>query len=189
MSFDLARADAPVKWLVTCLLATFGLAYLFGAWMVGMYAGFTPDRVAATYAPQQEAMTMPMPPESTMIVEHPVTMTDFSVGDTAGIHLVDRKLLVQDTHIHIPMYGVIAAALSVIVLGLGLSRAWSFTLITLLFAAPWLDFAGMWLTKLASAHFAFVTVVGGWAMGMGYTIVAVLAVRRMWLLPTERTTS
>jgi hypothetical protein len=189
MSFDLGRADPRVKWLVTCLLATFGLAYLFGAWMVYMYAGFTPGRVAATYAPPKEAMSMEMPPESTMVVEHPMSMSEFSVGDTAGTHLVDRKLLVQDTHIHIPMYGVIAAALSVIVLGLGLSTAWSFTLITLVFAAPWLDFAGMWLTKLVSPHFAIVTVAGGWAMGLGYTIVALLAVRRMWFLRTERTTS
>jgi hypothetical protein len=189
MSFDLGRADPRVKWLVTCLLGTFGLAYLFGAWMVSMYAGFTPDRVAATYAPPKEAMTMQMPPESTMVVEHVVDASVFAVGDTAGTHLVDRKLLVQDTHIHLPMYGVIAAALSVIVLGLALSPAWSFTLITLLFAAPWLDFAGMWLTKLASPHFAIVTVAGGWAMGAGYTIVAFLAVRRMWFSRIERTTS
>jgi len=187
MSFDLGRADARAKWLVTCLLATFGLAYLFGAWMVGMYAGFTPARVAATYSPPEEAMAMPMPPDSTMMVEHPMVMTDFAAGDTAGTHYVDQKLLVQDTHIHIPMYGVIAAALSVIVLGLGLSRASSLMLITLLFSAPWLDFAGMWLTRLASPAFAVVTVIGGWAMGLGYTIVAVLAMRRMWFMRMERT--
>jgi hypothetical protein len=189
MSFDLGRADPRVKWLVTCLLATFGLAYLFGALMVSMYAGFTPARVAATYAPPEAAMTMQMPPESTMVVEHPMAMTDFAAGDTAGTHFVDRKLLIQDTHIHVPMYGVIAASLSVIVMGLGLSRAWGFTLITLLFAAPWLDFAGMWLTKLVSANFAVVTIAGGWAMGFGYTIVAVLAMRRMWFIRTERSTS
>lgn len=188
MSFDLRGADPRVKWLVTCLLATFGLAYLFGAWMVGMYAGFTPERVAATYAPPREAMTMPMPPDSTMVVEHAVTFSDFAAADTAGIHLVDRRLLVQDTHIHVPMYGVIAAGLSLIVLGLGLSQASSFALITLLFAAPWLDFAGMWLTKLVSPAFASVTVIGGWAMGLGYTIVAVIAMRRMWFSRNERRT-
>src|SRR2546422_7200221 len=63
---------------------------------------------------------------------------------------------IQDTHVHVPMYGIIAAALSVVVVGLPLRRGWALGLITLLFAAPWLDFAGMWLdrksTRLNSSH-------------------------------------
>src|SRR2546426_6884716 len=112
MLYDLRRADASIKWLVTCLLATFGLSYLFGAVMVSLYAGFTPQRVAATYA--GPAMSMPMPPDSTMIVEHPMSMADFARPET---HAVDTNLLIQDTHVHVPMYGVIAAALSLVVVG------------------------------------------------------------------------
>src|SRR5438093_13765152 len=41
MVYDLRHADTRLRWLVTCLLGTFGVAYLFGAWMVGLYAGFT----------------------------------------------------------------------------------------------------------------------------------------------------
>src|SRR2546428_4178590 len=119
MLYDLRRADASIKWLVTCLLATFGLSYLFGAVMVSLYAGFTPQRVAATYA--GPAMSMPMPPDSTMIVEHPMSMADFARPET---HAVDTNLLIQDTHVHVPMYGVIAAALSLVVVGLSLERAW-----------------------------------------------------------------
>jgi hypothetical protein len=175
MTYDLRTVDPRVKWLVTCLLATFGLAYLFGAWMVGLYAGFTPRNVAATYA--APAMTMPMPPETTMVVEHPMTLAQFGAVEH---HTVDLDLLVQDTHVHVPMYGVIATALSVVVLGLSLSARASYALITLLFLAPWLDFAGMWLTKLVSPHFAVVTVLGGWAMGLAYTIVTGIALLRMW---------
>ena len=175
MSYDLRRADAPIKWLVTCLLATLGLSYVFGAVMVALYAGFTPARVAATYAGPE--MTMQMPPETTMVVTHPMSMTDFARPET---HAVDTNLLIQDTHVHVPMYGVIAAVLSLVVLGLSLQRTWALGLITLLFAAPWLDFAGMWLTKFASPHFAIVTLLGGWAMGAGYTVVAALAVKQMW---------
>ena len=82
------------------------------------------------------------------------------------------------------MYGVIAAALALVVAGLSLQRAWALGLITVLFAAPWLDFAGMWLTKFASPHFAIATLVGGWAMGAGYTVVTALAVKQMWF-PTK----
>lgn len=175
MRYDLRRADARVKWLVTLVLATLGLSYLFGAWMVALYAGFTPGSVAATYTEAQTAM--PMPPESTIVLEHEMTLADFT---EATPHRVDRDLLVQDTHVHLPMYGVIAALLSVVVLGLTLPAWASYGLITLLFTAPWLDFAGMWLTKLGSAQFAIVTLLGGWAMAFGYTAVTALALWQMW---------
>jgi hypothetical protein len=173
--YDLRRSDARVRWLVTLLLCTFGVAYAFGAWMVGMYAGFTTRSVAATYA--EPTMTMPMPAETTMVVEHELTPAEMGREEQ---HRVDRALLVQDTHVHVPMYGVIAAVLSIVALGLAIPRWAGFGLITLLFAAPWLDFMGMWLTKLVSPHFALMTLAGGWAMGLGYTIVAVLAFWQMW---------
>lgn len=182
MPYDLGRVDARLKWAVTCLLLTFGLAYLFGGWMVSLYAGFTPGRIAATYAEP----AVPEAPETTMVVEHPMPMSSFEAEDTTEVHLVDTKLLVQDTHVHVPMYGVIAGLLSLVVLGLGLSRAWGFALITLLFAAPWLDFSGMWLTKFAAPQFAVLTAAGGWTMGLGYTLVTLLALRRMWLPAQER---
>jgi hypothetical protein len=113
-----------------------------------------------------------------MVVQRPMVMTDFA---KAQVHTVDTNLLIQDTHVHVPMYGLIAAALGVVVAGLSLPRTWALGLIVLLFAAPWLDFAGMWLTKLASPRFAIVTLAGGWAMGVAYLIVAALAVHQMWL--------
>jgi hypothetical protein len=176
--YDLRHSDLRVRWLVTLLLATLGTSYLFGAWMVGLYAGFTPNKVAATYGPAGEApMAMQMPPDTTVVTERPVSMAE--MGEE--MHHVDKDLLVQDTHVHMPMYAVIAAALSVVVLGLSISRAMGLALIALLFAAPWLDFAGMWLTKLVSPGFAIVTLAGGWAMALGYTIVAALALWQMWL--------
>ncbi len=176
MPYDLRRADPRVKWLVTCLLATFGLAYVFGAWMVGLYAGFTPRSVAATYA--EPEMAMHMPPDTSVVVQHAMTLRDFAAQDEH--HVVDRDLLIQDTHVHVPMYGVIAAALSLVVLGLALPQWAGLGLITLVFAAPWLDFAGMWLTKLVSPGFAVLTLVGGWVMGLGYVIVTALALWQMW---------
>jgi len=38
----------------------------------------------------------------------------------------------------------------------------------------------MWLTKLASPQFAVLTVAGGFAMGLAYTVVAVVAAWEMW---------
>jgi hypothetical protein len=176
--YDLRHSDLRIRWLVTLLLATLGTSYLFGAWMVGLYAGFTPSKVGETYGPSGEApMTMQMPPDSTIVTERPVSMAE--MGEEQ--HHVDKNLLVQDTHVHMPMYAVIAAALAVIVLGLAIPRNVGLALIALLFAAPWLDFAGMWLTKLVSPGFAIVTLAGGWAMGLGYTIVAVIAFWQMWL--------
>ena len=178
MLYDLRHSDLRVRWLVTLLLATLGTSYLFGAWMVGLYAGFSTQQVAETYSSAGEApMMMPMPPETTMVTERPVSMAE--MGEEQ--HHVDRDLLVQDTHVHMPMYAVIAACLAVITLGLSIPRWVGLAIITLLFAAPWLDFAGMWLTKVASPRFAIVTLAGGWAMALGYTIVAALALWQMWL--------
>ena|SRR5690349_5493019 len=178
MLYDLRRADARIKWLITCLLATLGLSYIFGALMVSLYAGFTPAHVAATYAGPE--MSMPMPPETTVVVTRPMAMSEFGRPE---VHTVDTDLLIQDTHVHVPMYGVIAAALGVVVLGLSLRRAWALGLITLLFAAPWLDFGGMWLTKFVSPRFAVLTLAGGWAIGAGYLAVTALAVYQMWRSP------
>lgn len=177
MLYDLRHSDLRVRWLVTLLLATLGASYLFGAWMVGLYAGFSTREVAETYGAAGEMpMVMQMPPETTMVTERPISMAEM----TEEHHHVDLDLLVQDTHVHMPMYAVIAACLSVIVLGLAIPRAAGMSIIALLFAAPWLDFAGMWLTKLASPRFAFVTLAGGWAMALGYLIVAALATYQMW---------
>ena len=175
MLYDLRQADGRVKWLVTCLLATFGLAYLFGGWMVALFAGFTPHEVAVTYASPE--MHMAMPPGNTAVMEHSMTLEDIGSEEH---YTVDRNLLVQDTHVHVPIYGLIAAALSLVVLGLDLPHGWGYALITLLFAAPWLDFAGMWLTKLVSSRLAVLTVAGGWAMGLAYTIVTGVALWQMW---------
>jgi len=175
--YDLRQSDVRVRWLVTLLLATLGASYLFGAWMVGLYAGYSPRKVAETYGPAGEMpMTMQMPPETTMVTEQPISMAE--MGEEQ--HHVDRDLLVQDTHVHMPMYAVIAACLSVIALGLAMPRWAGLSIIALLFAAPWLDFAGMWLTKLASPGFAIVTLAGGWAMALGYVIVAAIATYQMW---------
>src|SRR3989442_6438182 len=167
MLYDLRRTDVRIKWLVTGLLATLGLSYVFGAAMVALYAGFTPQSVAATYAGPE--MSMSMPPETTIVVQRPMSMADFAQPQ---VHTVDTNLLIQDTHVHVPMYGLIAAALGVVVAGLSLPRRRALGLIGLLFVAPWLDFAGMWLTKLASPRFAIVTVVGGLAIGVAYLVVA-----------------
>src|SRR5574342_243103 len=98
MSFELRRADARLKVLVTCLLATLGLSYLFGGWMVALYAGFTPRQVAETYGGRE--MHMAMPPDSTVVVEHPMTLSEIAATDH---HEVDLDLLIQDTHVHLPM--------------------------------------------------------------------------------------
>src|SRR5947209_14341871 len=101
MLYDLRRAALPIKWLVTCLLATLGLSYLFGALMISLYAGFTPQRVAATYAGPE--MSMRMPPETTMVVEHPITRADRSEEHTSELqsrqYLVCRLLLEKKKNI------------------------------------------------------------------------------------------
>src|SRR5438552_16636286 len=119
-----------------------------------------------------------MPRETTMVVQRPMSM-----ADCAGpvVHTVGTKLLIQDTHVHVPMYGLIAAALGVVVVGLSLPRRRAPGLIALLFAAPWLGFSGVWLTKLVPPRFASVTLAAGGAIGVAYRTVGALSLHRLWL--------
>ena len=71
-------------------------------------------------------------------------------------------------------------------LGLRLPRRAGLGIVSLLFAAPWLDFMGMWLTKLLAPGFAWLTLLGGWAMALGLVIVTIMALWQMWLMK-ERT--
>src|SRR2546422_10237062 len=80
MLYDLRHADARIKWLVTCLLATLGLSYVFGALMVSLYAGFTPQGVAATHRGRE--MSVPMPPETTLVLEHPMALAEIAQTET-----------------------------------------------------------------------------------------------------------
>src|SRR5205807_3690994 len=98
MLYDLRRTDVRIKWLVTGLLATLGLSYVFGAAMVALYAGFTPQSVAATYAGPE--MSMSMPPETTIVVQRPMSRPDFA---RPQVRTAATNLLIQDTHVHVPM--------------------------------------------------------------------------------------
>ena len=180
MLYDLRHSDLRVRWLVTLLLATLGTSYLFGAWMVALYAGFSPRKVAETYGPAGEAvMAMQMPPETTMVNERPVSMAE--MGEE--MHHVDRDLLVQDSHVHIPAYAMTAAFLALIVFGLRLSSRARVALILLAFAAPFLDFVGLWgahLSSGAGVGWGAVAVAGGFLMGLVYLVVLLLTLSQCW---------
>jgi len=143
--YDLRHSDLRVRWLVTLLLATLGTSYLFGAWMVGLYAGFSPRKVAETYGPRARrrwrCRCRRIPRSWPSVPSRWPSMGGAPSRGSGSTH--------QDTHVHMPMYAVIAACLSVSRSRLALPRWAGLSIIALLFAAPWLDFAGMWLTKLA----------------------------------------
>jgi len=63
--YDLRHSDLRVRWLVTLLLRRSAHPICSAPWMVGLYAGFSPRKVAETYGPAGEAtMAMQMPPDS-----------------------------------------------------------------------------------------------------------------------------
>jgi hypothetical protein len=153
----------------TLFLLVLGLADIFGALQVRQFAAFTPRGVAASMgsAPHVHGMDMPVDPDS---LNEPV-------------HHIDRELLVQDTHVHVPAYAMTAAFLSLIVLGLRLSSSRRVLLIGAAFAAPVLDFAGLWgahLFNRSAAVWGAVALVGGFAMGAVYLFVLVLTLTQCW---------
>ena len=174
--------DSPleVRLAATLFLLLLGVANLFGAWEVRNFSAFTPQGVAATVAPAgHHGMAM---------AGHAMSTASEMPADLDGLdrprHVIDRDLLVQDTHVHVPSYALTAGALSLLVFGLALSSRVRTALVLAAFAAPALDFLGLWgahLLPAAGTFFGALTVVGGFAMGFTYLLVLLATLSQCWL--------
>jgi len=172
----LPRSAIEARLAVTLFLLQLEVAHFFGAWQVKKFASFTPSGVAATLQNHNQ-MDMNMNDHTT---EMPVTIESLN----EPMHHLDRELLVQDTHVHVPVYAMTAAFLAMIILGLDLSSAVRVLLILLSFAAPFVDFAGLWGAEFFPSHAVFfggVTVAGGFAMGIAYLIVLIISQKQFWI--------
>ena len=92
-------------------------------------------------------------------------------------HTVDTNTLIQDSHIHIMIYAIISALLTLIILGLDWPAWWRDTVIVASFGFGALDFAGQWLIKFGLGGFAWLTIASGWGMSLVYLIVLYSTIR------------
>ena len=196
----LPNGPLEVRLAATLFLLLIGLADLFGAWQVKNFASFTPSGVAGSLAPAGV--------EGTGMPKHDMPMIGHEGHDMAAMgnevhdmtassaekpisletldkprHHIDRDLLVQDSHVHIPAYAMTAAFLVLIIFGLKLSSRTRVLLVLLAFAAPFLDFLGLWTAHLSrSAGFVggFLAVGGGFLMGLVYLVVLVSTLWQCW---------
>lgn len=168
----LPGSPPEVRLAAVLFLLLLGVADVFGAWQVKDFGSFTPRGVARVMAPPPMAEP-PADAAGTTATEAAVDLAHLD----RPMHRVHRELLVEDTHVHIPVYAMTAAFLSLIVFGLRLSSRARRGLILLAFAAPFLDFAGLWgahLVPTAGAAFGALAIAGGFAMGLAYLVVLVL---------------
>lgn len=172
--YSLRRANRSVRLAVTLFLAVLGCAYVFAFLMVRTYAGLTPGQVAATYAPSG-----PVGAESLPAASSAKTDTLDLSAMARETHSVDTNLLIQDSHVHILLYGIVAALQTLIVLGLDWSAWRRDAVITAAFASGLFDFAGQWLAKAGLPAGAWLTIASGWTMAAVYLIVAVGAFRAL----------
>lgn len=163
-------------------LLVLGYAYLFAFLMVKDWSGLSAADVAATYVPAADMSTMPEQSQSR------VEPLDLS-GLPQDKHTVDTQLLIQDSHIHIMIYSIVAALETLIILGLEWRPWWRDTMIVAAFGFGALDFAGQWLMKAGIAGFAWLTIGSGWGMAAVYVIVLTATVRRVLPLRRERRTA
>lgn len=163
--YDLANADRTVKLAAVLFLLVVGYAYIFAFLMVRQYSGLTPGDVAATYVPNAVDTTS-LPAQSTSTVQA------LDLGNMQEMkHTIDTQLLIQDSHIHVMLFAIMAALETLIVLGLGWP-AWLRDLVVLCaFGSGALDFGGQWLMKAGVDGFAWLTIVSGWTMVTVYLLV------------------
>ncbi len=93
------------------------------------------------------------------------------------MHRVDTRLLVQDSHIHIMIYAIVAALQTLLVLGLDWHAPWRNTVIAAAFGSGALDFSGQWLIKAGIPGFSYLTILSGWLMAAVYAFVLVGVLR------------
>ncbi len=170
--YSLRQADRSVKLGALLFLLVLGYSYVFAFLMVRTWSGLTPSRVAATYVPQ------PGMDEAHMATRSHATTQPLDLGQVPEMqHTVDTNTLIQDSHIHILIYAVTAALLTLIMLGLDWPAWWRDTMIVAAFATGALDFAGQWLMKFGLGGFAWLTLVSGWGMTLVYLIVLYATIR------------
>ncbi len=180
--YRLRNADRSVKLAVALFLTALGCAYVFAFLMVKTYAGLTPANVAATYAPSGPVSAASLPSATTTQTE---TVDLSTLGEEA--HTVDTDLLIQDSHVHILLYAIVAALETLVIFGLGWPAWWRDTVIVVAFSSGLFDFAGQWLIKAGLPAFSWLTLAGGWAMAAVYVVVAVGACREIAARPLSQT--
>jgi len=175
----LPQSPFEVRLAATLFLLLLGVADLFGAWEVKNFAAFTPAGTAATVAPEMPHTMAMCAACGTMAMEHPVDLASLDHPK----HVINRELLVQDTHIHVPVYAMTAAALSLLVFGLRLGSRVRAAAVLAAFAAPFLDMMGLWgahLLPRSGLLFGWLTVAGGFAMGLVYLFVLAVTLSQCW---------
>lgn len=175
----LATAPVEARLAATLFLLALGVANFFGAWQVRNFASFTPKGVAATVAPEARHEMLMACCQTSAAEEKPVVPEALDLPR----HQVDRELLIQDTHVHVPVYAMTAGFLALIVLGLTLSSRARVLLVLAAFAAPLADFAGLWGAHLLPSRgtlFGALAVAGGFLMGLAYLLVLVLTIAQCW---------
>jgi hypothetical protein len=170
--YRLRDAHRSVKLAALLFLLALGYSYVFAFLMVKTWAGLSPSAVQATYAPAAVMDTMAMPAQSKTALQ-PLDLS--KVPEMK--HTVDTALLIQDSHIHIMIYAIVAALLSLIILGLDWPGWFRDGMIVTAFGAGALDFAGQWLMKAGLPGFAWLTILSGWGMALVYLVVLVATIR------------
>lgn len=172
--YSLRRADFSVRLGAVLFMLVLGYSYMFAFLMVREWAGLTPADVAATYVPAE--MSEDRPDMSESMVE------GLDLGSMESEHhVVDTSLLIQDSHIHIMIYAIVAALQTLIILGLEWRASFRNAVIFAAFGFGALDFSGQWLMKAGLGGFAWLTIASGWGMSLVYLTVLTGTLRAVFL--------
>lgn len=168
--YSLRHADRSVRIGALLFMLLLGYGYIFAFLMVRQYAGLTPAGIRDTFVPTtlDEAAL----PEESSSRSLPLNFDEMQQTQDMT-HRIDTQLLIQDSHVHLLMFAVLAGFQTLIVLGLGWPAWWRDTVIVAAFGSAALDFSGQWLMKAGLGGFAWLTLVSGWTMMTIYVAILV----------------
>ena len=165
--YSLREADRSVRIGALLFMLLLGYGYIFAFLMVRQYAGLTPDGIRDTFMPTTVDETAL--PEESSSRSLPLNFDEMP----EMTHRIDTQLLIQDSHVHLLMFAVLAAFQTLIVLGLEWPAWCRDTVIVAAFGSSALDFSGQWLMKAGLGGFAWLTLASGWTMVAVYLVVLV----------------
>lgn len=108
-------------------------------------------------------------------------------GETATAMTFPKTFvqLLEVTHFHTFIMGVVFLVLGHLLLATGLSGRWKLALLLGAFSGSLGDLAGAWLIRYVSGGFALLQLLAWLALWVGYGGMVVAALREMWGAPSR----
>jgi hypothetical protein len=175
--FGIHLSGLPISAKVFCTLFLLGIGAgaLAAVTQAATAVGVSPADVRASLVPEAPMTHLGHGQAS---AEREIDLAEVDHGVRVRIR---TPLLIQTSHTHLFGQTLIAGLLGLILLFSAMREGLKAVVLALPFAGTFVDIGGMWLTRFASPAFAVLVTAGGSLFGLGYALIAAIALYELWI--------